>query len=595
VIKYELDWQDRSALAIELHMIQRGGQWTEDGITYGHGLEYHFLAARALAWPKRYRHRWTDLIYHEIIKNQISIFMGAASTQKTGHISEWCLLDYWAHPQNTFILVSTVNTDKLETNIFGELKMLFQEGRDRYPELSGNLLDHKHAITTDAIRDNDFDEARARDMRKGIMGRPCYVGGRHVGLGVFAGIKQERFRFVGDELQFMAPTFMDSWSHMFSNPDVKIIGSGNPNHDPDDQLGLAAEPIDGWAAMPEPAKTCTWPTKRMGAVCVNLVGLDSPNFDQPEDIYPRLIGRRYVARLLHDCGENSPDYYRLAKGVMKLGLASDRVITRQLCQQHGAHDPAYWSGATRTKIHALDPAYGGGDRCTSMRGEFGESIDGKEIIAVVHYRIIRINLLDPRRPETQIAQSVKEELEQNGIPPSNSFYDSFGKGTMGFAFAEEFGADCPVPVDSGQRCTNRPVREGLLVQDEYSGQWRLKRCDEHYSKFVTEMWFSCRYAIEASQARQLPEEVMAEGCWRQYYTVQGNKIEVESKKDMREKKGKSPDLFDVYAVMMEGARRRGFKISQLVSVLTEAGQEDSLTTEAEEYEAMLKGKMLTHA
>lgn len=576
-------------------MIRKGGRWVHNGVTYGEGLLHHYLEARKWAWPSRYRHRWTDLIYSEILKNQITIFMGAASTQKTGHISEWCLLDYWAFPNNTFVLVSTVTVDKLETNIFGELKMLFQDARDRFPgELAGNLLDYKHAITTDCIKDSDFDESRARDMRKGIMGRACYQGHQHVGLGIFAGIKQERFRFVGDELQAMAPTFMDAWPHMFSNPDVKIIGSGNPNHDPDDQLGQAAEPIGGWSSMPEPNKTSTWPTRKLGAVCVNLVGTDSPNFDNPKDIYPRLIGRKFIERLIHDHGENSPEYYRLAKGVMKLGMAVNRVITSQLCREHEAHDKAFWSGKERIKVHALDPAYGGRDRCVSRSGEFGEGIDGKMILRLDPPKVLQLNLQDARSPEDQIAAQVKSELELKGIDPRNSGYDSVGKGTVGFAFSRVFGSNCPIPVDSGMKCTSRPVREGLFVYDEELGHERLKRCDEHYSKFVTEMWFSVRYCIEASQLRELDDATMREGCWREYYSVAGNKIEVEPKDDMRERKGKSPDLFDCLAVLVEMARRRGFKIDRLSSGEVEEDPDEWFVKEAEEYANDIKEQLLIH-
>lgn len=593
--KYGIAWPSEvSELGIELEMIRRGGVCTVQGKRCGNGLLWHYLEARRFAWPKRYRHRWTDEIYSQILKNQITIIIGCASSQKTSHIAEYCLLDYWAFPNNTFILVSTVTVDKLETNIFGELKMLYQEAKDRFPDdLAGHLLDYKHAITTDSIRDADFDEARARDMRKGIMGRACYSGHQYVGLGVFAGIKQERFRFVGDELQYMAPTFMDTWPHMFSNPDCKIIASGNPNHDPDDQLGLAAEPIGGWSSMPEPQKTSSWPTRKMGAVCLNLVGTDSPNLDHATDIYPRLIGRNYLDRLVHDFGLNSPEYYRLGKGVMKMGMASNRVLTRQACQDHRAHESAVWAGTPLTKVHALDPAYGGKDRCVSMRGEFGEDTDGKIILRIVNWRVIQINLQLGRSPEEQIVDSVFDELTANGIPPRNSGYDSFGRGTLGFAFTRKFGSECPVPVDSGGRCTSRPVREGLTVYDEVLGFERLKRCDEHYSKFVTEMWFSVRYAVESEQIRELPEAVALEGCWREYYTVAGDKIEVEPKDKLIEHKGKSPDLFDTLAIMVEMARRRGFKIDR-IGFVDDKEAEDGLETAAEEYDNDLRERMLAH-
>lgn len=287
---------------------------------------------------------------------------------------------------------------------------------------------------------------------------------------------------------------------------------------------------------------------------------------------------------------------------MKLALAHARVITRDLCRQHKAHEKVVWRGTTpSTKIMAIDPAYGGGDRCIEMSGEYGLDDTGKNVIRIGSYKIIKIDLkkLDEKgqriTPEDQIANTVWEDAKNNGVPATNIFYDSFGKGTIGFAFARKFGATSPVPVDSGAQPTKRPVRQDLFVLDETRRQKRLKRCDEHYSKFVTEMWFSVRYAIEAEQIRELPVDVMLEGCTREYYTVAGNKIEVEPKDKMRERMGKSPDLFDAAGVLIEGARRLGFQIDKLGSGLTDG--EDGfnwLDDWRKSHESLIRSKQLQY-
>ena len=214
--RYGFEWDDSyDDLAIELEMITRGGGDL--------GLFEHFMRARTLAWPDRYRHRWTELIYNEIISNIVTILMGPGSSQKTSHASEYILLDYWAHSQNTLALVSTTTVDKLELAVFGEIKMLFNSARHRWPWLAGNPIESKKAISTDA-----FDYADARDIRKGIIGRACYVGKQYVGLGVFAGIKQQRIRFLADELQFMAPTFLDCLPNMFQSAGLDRNGEPDP-------------------------------------------------------------------------------------------------------------------------------------------------------------------------------------------------------------------------------------------------------------------------------------------------------------------------------------------------------------------------------
>lgn len=592
ISKYGLDWPvEMDPLQIEFDMIRAGGIRTFSGVKYGLGLFEHFLAARRLVWPERYEHRWTRLIYEEIIKNVVLILMGAASTGKTATAAEWVLLDYWCHPNNTLALVTTTTIEKLESNIFGEIKSLWEKGKERFPWLAGNIVDHKHAIWTDNIEDGSV-----RDRRKGIMGKPCFDGKQWVGDAVFVGIKQERIRFIGDELTFMSGTFLRSWNPLFSNPDVKVIGSGNPNHNPDDPLGIAAEPKEGWNSLPEPDVTTCWDTKFLEGRCVNLVGTDSPNFDVPEgkaEPYPRLIGRKFMRRVVHDSGPESPDFYRLVKGVMKFSLAHSRVITRQLCKDHHAHDKAEWSGAKKERIYAFDPAYGGGDRCMAGYVEFGTDLNGKQILRVAPPHEIKINLKRVDSPEDQIAQAVYDDLIKYDIKPENSFYGAFGKGTVGFALARRFGANCPIPIEEGGKPTKRPVRQDLRIFDETLRTVRPKRCDEHYSKKITELWFSTRYAIEAEQIRELPEDVMYEGIMREYKTVAGNKIEVESKEDMKERLSRSPDKYDWFSFCVEGARQRGFVIANLGPEDGEESETDDwLSQRVNKHLALMRSKSL---
>lgn len=918
--RYGETWRaGMDALTIELWAIAAGGKWANrQGQECGLGTFEHMMNARALLWPNRYRHRWTDTMYRNFIENDVTILMGCASAQKTSHAVEYALLNYWARPEKTLVVLSTVNMDKLDIGVYAELSMLWKAGRARFPWLSGHSLSHKRAITTDSLEENDIrdfrkgcicrpcfptgtlvdtpagqvpieriqpgdtvinavgvgvvrrtsrtksaillrvriadgrsidctpehpflthrgwvkagnlsrhdvvfspDEARrialqdlpelrpgvyaqgaaysflrsvlrgemeheaARSGRESVcqsglesgwgenqagdFGKPrgeakareffsqqgwsggvrfsetvmgdsavqgalrvpqegygkcadssrsgvaadvskwvilphdlhqsetekrwlalvqdrcgvssntpccgggrrlplsppanaprlgagygvggawvdgvevlqragderfqageggytvhnlevaghpsysiqntvvhnCYVGGKWVGLGVLAGLKQEFLIYICDELQFMQPTFASSWPHLFSNGHVKIIGSGNPKHDPEDQLSIAAEPAEGWAGHPEPDKTEEWPTKFMGAKCVNLVGTDSPNFDGPADApakYPNLIDRKFERRIANDFGSDSFEYYRLVKGVMKLGFALSRVITRKLCKDHLASDKALWSGSRLQRIYWLDPSYGGDDACAGGCLEWGESLDGLTQIRLVGYRLYQFNLREGApEVEDQIANTLEQELGYYGVVSTDVFYDSTGKGTLGSAFARKFGTAAPVAVDSGGRPSARPVRAGLEVEEK-DGARRPKRCDEHYDRFISELWFSVRYAIEAGQMRELPEDFITEGCARIYEVVGGNKISVECKHDPKKKEdlkrrlGHSPNLFDGLAIGIEGARQRGFVIDRLGAdgVANSGEDEDFFAKEARKYRDVIKSKLLNH-
>ena len=356
--------------------------------------------------------------------------------------------------------------------------------------------------------------------------------------------------------------------------------------------------------MPEPTKTQVWETKYMNAKCVNLVGTDSPNFrlKSGQSEFPRLIGPKFAQRIEHDneAGKDSFEYYRLVKGVMKLSFMSSRVIDRALCIQHHAMEKAEWKNDIKRWVYGLDPTYGGEDRCVGVPLCFGLSAEGIMTIEIHPYRVFPINLaiLDTVRAEDQVASILSTEIEKYGISPIDVFFDSTGKGTLGSAFVKKFGTAAPVAVDSGAMPTDRPVRDGLMIKDPSTGQMRPKKCSEHYSKFVSEMWFSVRYAIETNQVRGLQEDMMMEGCARVYYMTKGNKIEVEPKSDPKKKEdlkrrlGKSPDLFDALAIGFEGARQRGFTIAKLSN---KADGDDSLnwlTERAKGFRNLVKSKQL---
>jgi hypothetical protein len=65
----------------------------------------------------------------------------------------------------------------------------------------------------------------------------------------------------------------------------------------------------------------------------------------------------------------------------------------------------------------------------------------------------------------------------------------------------------------------------------------------------------------------MTEEAATEFSQREWKMVSGNRIEIESKEDMKLKTGRSPDLADAVAVGLYGARKKGFVISKLARPL----------------------------
>ena len=130
-------------LQVELACIKKGGRWKNPkGESCGEGLFSHFMNARKLAWPDRYRHRWTDLIFQNYIDNIVTILMGPAFQPETTTASgavECALLDWWSQPQDTLLFLSPppLWINWISCAVLAELEMLCKKGQDRFPWLSG--------------------------------------------------------------------------------------------------------------------------------------------------------------------------------------------------------------------------------------------------------------------------------------------------------------------------------------------------------------------------------------------------------------------------------------------------------------------------
>ena len=391
----------------------------------------------------------------------------------------------------------------------------------------------------------------------------------------------------------MGASFLSSFSNLSKNGQFKSTVLGNPT-DIFDPLGKAAEPIDGWDGHLEPEKTSTWRTKFMDGLCINLIGTDSPNFDFPPDKAPfkYLIDARKIALTLTMFTKDSWEYYSQCVGVFKIGTMARRVLTRKACEDGKAlTTDVVWAGE-RQRVHGVDAAYGG-DRCIGGWAEFGKDINGNQILYLHPQINIPISLKSEKEPEEQIAEFVKRDCESNNVPPENMGHDSTGRGTLGTYIARAWSA-MTNPIEFGGVPTDRPVTSDMFITDPKTRERRLKKCNEHYVKFVTELWFTVRYAVMAGQIRGLSEEAMEEFCQREWDRVSGDRIELETKTDMKERIGRSPDLADHVAILVEMARRRGFKISKMINEEPKSSASTFIDDLHRKHRALLSSKEISH-
>lgn len=536
-------------------MIKQGDVWLK---SKGSSSFFHYKEMERLLWPEDSENKWSDLILKEILENKFTAVIGPGSSGKTYSAAKFSLIDFFVHPTDTLFLISSTDVRGLELRVYGALKSLWVRAKERWDDCPGNIIDYLHAISTDDIGE------KVRDLRRGIICIPCLSSsGSYKGLGKWIGVKQKRVRLIADECQVMHDTFLEAIPNLNTNADFKAVFLGNPLGT-GDPLDKVSEPVCGWSSHPQPQKTCTWKTRFNEGICVQLVGTDSPNHDEPKSKrprYPYIISQRMIDEVVAFYGKHSAQYYSQCLGIRVTGLVERKIITRALCEQFHAFDDCVWLGEPTTKIYGIDAAYGG-DRCVGLVAEFGLDIQRKMVIAISQPQLIPVVPRIGSIPEDQIAAFVRDQCDTLGIPATNVFYDATGRGSLGTSFARLWSADVN-PIEFGGSATSRPVRNDLYIRDPRTNERRLKLSHEHYSKAVSEFWFAIRYTIETGQMRTLPQEICDEASQREWIETPGNKIDVEKKLDMRKRVGRSPDLTDALAVCIEGARRKGFVIAKL--------------------------------
>lgn len=552
---------------LELEAIRRcmhyGDRWLDgEGKAVGLTLRDHVKKFIVLAWPHFQWQRWNEMMLDEICKGGTVAIFGPASAGKTGLTAVVMLAFYFALCDEFTGLCSTTDKERLELRIFGEIKKRFKEARSRYEWLPGNLIDSRQRITTDAK------DAEGRDFRNGILGIACKRGGEWQGLGDYSGIKNTFVILMADECHLMESGFLQGANNLKSNNNAgKFIAIYLGNLvDLETPLGEAAEPDCGWDALPDSDVSRVYRTKFFDGRAIQLIGKDSPNFDYPEGREPfkYLIGRSFIAELKHDCGEGSPIYIAQAGGTIPRSSLANRIVTKEICRKFQAFDPITWGENKLTKLYAMDVSYTveHGDRTCGVPMGFGRDIEGKLRLAFLERPKIFTMGADVQGDtvEEKIAWQVKSETERLGIEESHFFYDGTGRSSFTAAAMRVIGTRIQ-PVEFGGKASDRPNFIGRKHREGVS-KGELMPCFMVFDKFVTELWFATRYAIEADQIRDLPEDTARDGYLRLWSLVAGNKMSVEPKKDMKKRVNRSPDLYDTFAVGVEGARRLGFVIGE---------------------------------
>lgn len=514
-----------------------------------HAKEHLFWRVADMIWnqdpneEKFQYHRWSRLMIHKCCTEKYVAIGGAGNSGKSYVMAGWALVNWWADPKNTLILITSTTLKGAQGRIWGDLINLGRSIEDspwKIRESIGEIVyccpktgrtDSKSGIRLIAA-----DKSQSRDK-----------------VGKMIGLKQRRVILVADELSDIAENVITAAvSNLAKNHNPKagmsfqMIGMSNPSSR-FDPFGIFATPAGGWdSVLVEHDKE--WRTA-LGGCFIRLDGEDSPNFDGGV-YYPYLPdAEKNETAKLENSGDKSRGYMRMNRAIFFDSDESETVYTEAEITRAGAMRQGIIRNAER--IAGVDLSWTiGGDKTIFTLCEIGYDEFGQHAIHLLDQIEVVVDATNKADPPTlQVCDKIKALCEKHGVKPENLAIDCTGGGgpvgdMLSLQFSPEF-----LRVDFGGQASKKRI----------SMHSKALGC-EKYANRVSELWFIGKNFLMGRQFYGLTPELCRQMGSRNFFYKAG-KLQVEPKGEYKARMKRSPDHADSLFVTLELARQRHFFMS----------------------------------
>lgn len=481
---------------------------------------------------------WSDKMIEAACKNSYLAVAGSRSSGKSLTFAVWSLVNFFAAPAETKVLVTSTSLKDSRGRIWGDIEELWQAAAQTVggeANLPGELVSSQGLI-----------RYRSGAMQSDKSGLSLIAGEKSKekeAVGKLIGFKNTRMILVADELPELSESLIvAAESNLSANPEFQMVALGNPNsyYDP---FGQFCEPINGWDSIHE--EMDEWQTKR--GLCLRFDGEKSPNIVFGENRYPWMFDEAKLEEARRTMGPKSLRYYRMVKAFWCPTGAADSIYTPTDIVRYQADKPAVWGVEAPTPVAGFDPSFtSGGDKSVLCIAKYGVSNTGAKILEFSHFYELNEDRTKSQESRThQIARQVIDLCIKHNVAPRHLAVDGTGAGKPFCDVLRSMWGGNLLEVNFSGAASELPA----------SSTDRTKSKDR-YTNRVSEIWFTGREFMQAGQLRGIKPELAAELCARTYETRERGKVCVESKKDMRSRTGKSPDMADAALLTLALCRQR---------------------------------------
>lgn len=538
---YGHDWpKEINQLTLELNCYRMGVTEAEGGL----GKAGHFKQVTELLWGltntlKQFLwHPWATRFLEAACEHKYLAVSGCTNLGKSEFSAVYAIVNWLCDPVNTIVIVTSTDLDGARKRVWGKIEEYF----NAVPGLPGKLVSSIGAIRLD----DKTGEIKGTGL-SGIYLVASEKKREKDAVGKLIGIHRDRVILIADELPELTPALLTvSYSNLASNPFFQLIGIGNPNSIFDSH-GIFSTPKNGWASVS--TADDEWETEH--GFHIRFDATKSPNITAGKVLYPWLPTQKKIDEAAKDNGEDSVAFWRMWRAFWCPHGSEETVVSEaDIVKFNCLETTVKWkTGQPPVTVAFLDPAYTvGGDRSCVISAELGETDEGKVVLLFKDIEVLHEDVTKKDESRNfQIARKFKEFCEKRNITPDRAALDESGGAGFADIVAEVWSRQV-TRINFGGKASERPV----------SAVDKKKACDV-YANRVTELWACIREFIRGGQIKGITPDLARELISRKMKQVKGAvslKSQVESKVDMRARTGKSPDIGDAAAGVIDFVRTK---------------------------------------
>jgi len=552
-------------LQIEMEAFRLGLTVEEGGL----GKAVHYKNVVTAIWPNYDWHEWAQLTAQafcrysineiegkQFLRNTVGL-AGGTDSGKSYSMATWGLVNYFVDPINTMVIIMSTSKMDAKQRIWAHVVKLYREASRR------NLAVGRLIESIDIIKMDDEEGARINPEigvsdASSIMLIAAGDEFKDDAQKRLQGRKNKRIFILCDEAQDCSKTVFDEAVWGFKGAEELFLAAGGNPSSIYDPMGTFNTPIKGWMSVDE--NSSAWKIKVAGiaGVCLRFDSEKSPNndlFEKTGNIkYPYLPKPDEVKLAKESLGALNPQYWRKFRGMWPPSDVDDSFIfTELLIKKHRGTDPVYWvDDGAFTNVLGVDPAYSeGGDRFVVTHLRWGRMTNGLFGIGMVKQYILNRRAgseddfqYDMIEQVTAIAKDLGVDNEHIGVDASaGGIFWSIGergalRGWQAVSFA---GSASELQVSAEYFMRDEATDKPLVGKDLFHNA-------------SSELCFVGRYFLESDQIRGISPELAQEMVSRKKDRRQ-RKIIVETKKEVKKRIGKSPDLFDSWTIGLHVIRK----------------------------------------